>query len=199
MKRKACILFCLMLVVLLSACSSDDAADQAKLDDTSTDAYDEQFISNDPIYNFYNLVELNQTKEELDEILGIVPEIDDAGMYNYIDPETGYGVFVSFDTGDAVILKSLYIPQGGQALIDLSNASVTADMVAQVTEGISFDEAVDILGSGAVELVCSKNATDENNPFYAMAWLNNDGSLAIVYFEGFKGSVDSAEFLNSVQ
>ncbi|WKY45787.1 hypothetical protein Q5O14_06725 [Eubacteriaceae bacterium ES2] len=199
MKRKGCVLICLMLVVLLTGCSSSNDADQERFDDTSTDAYSDQFISNDPIYNFYNLVELNQTKQEIDEILGVTPEIDEAGMYNYIDPETDYGVFVSFDTGDAVILKSLFIPVGGQALIDLSSASVTAEMVAQVTEGISYDESVDILGSGAVELVCSKNAADPDNPFYAMAWLNNDGSLAIVYFEGFKGSVDSAEFLNSVQ
>ncbi|WKY48811.1 hypothetical protein Q5O24_05700 [Eubacteriaceae bacterium ES3] len=188
-----------VMAIFLTGCTDGDQNAQSTVNQTAESDSVNQYLNDDPIYQFYNLTELNQMKVELDERLGVVPQIDEAGMYNYIDNETGYGVFVSFDSGDAVVLKGLYIPEGGKALVNLSNASVNQEMVSQVTGGISFEEAVGILGSGAVEIVCSHNPADPDNPFYAMAWMNQDGSLALVYFEGYKGIVNSAEFLSSVE
>ncbi len=154
-----------------------------------------EVINDDPIYRFYNQVELNDKKKDVEDALGVQAELDGDDLYNYLDPATAYGVFISYDTDERVKTKGLYMPEGPKKLIYLSGARVREEELQSINKGMIYDEVISILGPGAVEIIATKNINDPNNHYYAIGWINEDGSLLLVYFLGFKGCVERTEFL----
>ncbi len=186
---------CIGIIVVSSGCKSDNDQSQKVGTDAGQSELEDKVINDDPIYYFYNQVKLNDAKKDVEKSLGVQADLDADDIYNYVDPSTGYGVFVNYDTNNQVKMKGIYMPEGPEKLIALSGARVREEEVESISKGMKYDEVVSILGAGAVEIIATKNLNDSDNHYYAIGWINEDESLLLVYFLGFKGSVESAEFL----
>lgn len=188
------IIFFLSLVVILFGCSQNDSS-TSKENTTTSDANTAIEIPNDNvIFNFYNKVKMDQTKDEVENAIGMVAELGEDGLYTYVDANTGYGVFVNYNEGNRVIIKGIFTPDGASELIALSDATVTEDQVANISQGMTYEEVKTILGEEGLEIICAANPQDKDKPLYGMAWLNEDGSSISVTLDGYKGMVYSAKF-----
>ncbi|KNZ40413.1 hypothetical protein [Acetobacterium bakii] len=148
--------------------------------------------STDPS-NFYNKVQIGQTKEDAEKALGVESTELDKGL-NYVDEKTAYGVTVNYDDGDLVVFKSLAIPDSTY-LDGLSQANVTKEQAASITEGMTYDAVKTILGGvDGIEVTCVKNTKDPATPVNVMAWVNTDRSVVYVTFMGIRGTAKIAEF-----
>ncbi|HEY5556067.1 hypothetical protein [Acetobacterium sp.] len=188
-------------VIMFSGCSQNDSnkvtKNETKSDSSTTAENSGNGIANDNvIFNFYNKVYMDQTKADVEAATGIVAELGENGLYTYVDPNTGYGVFVNYNDGNRVIVKGIFTPVGAAELIALSNATVTEDQVASITKGMTYEEVKTILVGEGLEIVCTVNPQDLAKPLYLMVWLNNDGSSLSVTLNGPKGIVYSAKFRN---
>ena len=188
-------------VVIFLGCSQNDSnkvtKNETKSDSSTTAENSGNGIANDNvIFNFYNKVYMDQTKADVEAATGIVAELGENGLYTYVDPNTGYGVFVNYNDGNRVIVKGIFTPVGAAELIALSNATVTEDQVASITKGMTYEEVKTILVGEGLEIVCTVNPQDLAKPLYLMVWLNNDGSSLSVTLNGPKGIVYSAKFRN---
>jgi len=168
------------LVLVLSGCGQ-----------SKTETVTQETSGVDP-FNFYSKVELDQTKDEVASGLGVTAE-ETNGIFNYVDSETGYGVTVSYGDDNLVALKSLYMPVDND-FASYSNASVTEDQAASITEGMSYDEAKKILGDGGLEIVCGANPEEKDKPIYAIAWINDDATSVNLTLVGFEGIVYDATY-----
>ncbi|KNZ40404.1 hypothetical protein [Acetobacterium bakii] len=168
------------LVIMLSGCGQ-----------SKTKTVTQETSGIDP-FNFYSKVELDQTKDEVASELGGAAE-ETSGAYTYVDAETGYGVTVSYGADNLVALKSLYMPVDND-FASYSNASVTEDQAASITEGMTYDEAKKILGDGGLEIVCGANPEEKDKPIYAIAWINDDATSINLTLVGFEGIVYDATY-----
>ncbi|WKY48812.1 hypothetical protein Q5O24_05705 [Eubacteriaceae bacterium ES3] len=150
-------------------------------------------ILSDP-FNFYNMVELGESKEQVESSLGVTGVLSD-GTYQYVDEETGFGVMVVYDSGDTVEMKTLYNADETK-IMELSDASVTEDQGSSITEGMSYDKVVELLGTEGVEIIQMVNPSDIDKPIHMMIWFNDDNSGLYVTFLGEKGLVLSVNFYN---
>lgn len=190
------LLIMLSLGLIFISCGCNNSVETEKIETKeSQNGLETKAINNDPIYNFYNKVHLDKTKADTEKLLGVKAEKDADEIYNYIDSSTGYGVFISYDENDQVEMKGIFMPEGPKKLIALSGARVREEELESIQKDMTYDEVVSILGAGAVEIIASRNPTNPDNNYYAIGWINEDESLLLVYFVGFKGVVESAEFL----
>ncbi|HEY5556541.1 hypothetical protein [Acetobacterium sp.] len=171
------ILFFFGLVFLVPGCSNT----------TTT----EKSVNNDPL-NFYNKIQLSELKSEVDAALGVVPEEKD-GTFTYTDKSTGFGIIVSYDSGNSVIMKTLYTADESE-IMALSNAKVTEDQLASITKGMTYEEVKGILGGEGIEIISMANPMDKNNPINVMIWFNDDETGFYVTFIGDKGTVQSVKY-----
>lgn len=147
--------------------------------------------ANSPDY-FYSQVQLGMEKSQVESALGVKPEeIDET--YVYIDNQTGYGVQISYDISDQVVSKMLY-HEDDTKVMELSNASVTEDQLAGITEGMPYQEVKSLLGSEGTEIIEMANPVDMNNPVVMMIWFNDDETGFYVTFLGHQGTVKSVKF-----
>ena len=143
--------------------------------------------------NFYNQVQLNQTKDAVGSALGVTPESDDS-YYNYIDQNTGFGVRITYNDSNQVTGKWFYALDSD--LPQLRNATVTAEQAAAITEGMTYDEVTSMLGGEGMEFACVQNPSDNANPITMHVWINDDGTVLYVTFIGAKGTVASSKFFS---
>ena len=167
------------LVCLLSGCGQSNSTK-----DSSS--------KHDPA-SFYNQVQLNQSKDAVGSALGVSPENED-GYYNYIDPNTGFGVRISYNDSNQVTGKWLYALDSD--LPQLNNATVTAEQAAAITAGMTYDEVTSMLGGEGMEFACVQNPSDDANPITMRVWINDDGTVLYVTFIGTKGTVASSKFFS---
>lgn len=164
----------LSLVVLLSGC---------------TETKDEAVNSPD---RFYSQIQLGMEKSQVDSTLGVKPEEKD-GTFIYRDDQTDFGVQISYDASDLVTSKILY-HDNDSAIMGLSDASVTEDQMASITEGMTYDAVKSLLGSEGTEIIEMANPVDPNNPVVMMIWFNDDQTGFYVTFLGHNGTVKSVKF-----
>lgn len=96
------------VMILISGClstgsdkSGDSATSTNSENETSSEASPIPRIGQElPLYDFYNKVEINQTKAEVQSRMGVTAEVDADGFYNYLDPSTGSSVNVLYSAGD---------------------------------------------------------------------------------------------------
>lgn len=179
-KRKILFLFSMILIlglaVMLSGCNGSGTKNEAV---------------NKPDY-FYSQIELGMAKDQVETTLGVTPEeIDDT--YVYTDEQTGFGVQISYDASDLVISKILY-HENDSEVMGLSDASVTEDQLPSITEGMTYDEVKQILGTEGTEMIQMSNPVDPNNPIVMMIWFNDDQTGFYVTFLGHQGTVKSVKF-----
>jgi hypothetical protein len=142
--------------------------------------------------HFYNQVNLGMEKNQVESTLGVKPEEKD-GTYIYTDDQTGFGVQVSYDASDLVSSKVLYHDQDSE-IMGLSDANVSEDQMASITEGMPYDEVKSLLGSEGTEIIEMANPVDAKNPIVMMIWFNDDQTGYYVTFLGHQGTVKSVKF-----
>lgn len=169
-------ILCLSLMVLFTGCSSSGTKDTA---------------NSDP-YKFYDKVTMGQTKSDVDKLLGVTPEEQD-GTFIYVDKDSGFGVQVSFDASDIVSMKAIYHPDESK-IAALSGADVTKEKGAGITEGMTYDEVKNLLGSEGLEVVQAANPADPNTPVVMMIWFNKNATGYYIAFVGEKGTVSSINY-----
>ena len=151
----------------------------------------ENETANNPDY-FYSQVQLGMAKSQVESALGVTPEqIDDTFVYT--DEQTGFGVQISYDVSDLVVSKILY-HENDSEVMGLSDASVTEDQMASITEGMPYEEVKGILGSEGTEMIQMTNPVDPNNPIVMMIWFNDDQTGYYITFLGHQGTVKSVKF-----
>jgi outer membrane protein assembly factor BamE (lipoprotein component of BamABCDE complex) len=144
------------LLFLFSGCGQSDSTSSTGSSDSNTTTES----TGDP-YALYNKVELGQTKEEVDENLGITPEELASDIYIYTD-EDGYSVSVSFstilsdDNSNEVLTKMIYGSKTAEYISSVGKENeITEEQAAQITEGMTYDEVKTILGSDGIEQTMS--------------------------------------------
>lgn len=145
-------------------------------------------------YNFYNKVQINQTKSDVGKSLGVEPTVDTDGSYIYLDPATGYAVNVFYSAGDIVTTKVLLAPTGGGDWMKLSNAAVTEDQVQSIQDGMTYNEVNEMLPGEGLEMAAMIYPGTKDKIAYLLVWINSDFSVINVTFDGDTGKVISAEY-----
>lgn len=146
------------------------------------------------IFNFYNKVQINQKKAEVEKNLGVAPVVDTDGSSIYTDPSTGYAVNVYYSAGDLVSVKAVISAPGGGELIALSNAKVTEAQAGSILEGMTYDEVKAILGGEGLPIAEMAYPGVKDKKAYGLSWINADGSMILVTFDGDEKTVMSTEF-----
>lgn len=211
MKRKNSVRLMLTLIVILgvlvmvSGCfpgkSEKSEANDGKAtteNQTSSETKAIPKIGQDqPFYNFYNKVTINQTKAEVDSTLGVEPEMDADGSYRYYDATTGYSVGVFYSAGNLVTTKVLIVAEGGGEWLKLSPATVAESQVPKITEGMNYDQVKTILGSDGLELTAMIYPGTKDKIVLTLVWVNLDFSSLSVTFDGETGKVLFSEYRNA--
>lgn len=152
----------------------------------------DKHVSKEDALNFYNTVQLRETKDEVDAALKANPrEVN--GEYIYIDANTGFGVSVFYDTDNLVYTKAIYNADNTK-IFALSDAKVTEDQVAGITPGMTYEEVKALLGTDGLETITKVNLNDENNPVSMMIWFNDDNTGIYIAFTGYQGTVENAKY-----
>jgi len=199
-----CISVLVGMLGFFSGCTNDDntnakvspsANTNAKTDVTANaDTIPENTIKNEP-YGFYNKVQLNQTKNEVESMLDLNTKVDiNENSYVYTDEKTGFGVSVSYNSANQVISKTIAYPKNAD-IASLSNAKVTEDQVAVITEGMTYIDVKNLLGSDGVEISRMQNTDLNNESTYIRMWINEDETAIIVSFVRNEKIVYKAKFL----
>lgn len=170
------IIFFLGLVILFPGCSN-----------TAT----EKSGNSDPL-TFYNKIQISELKSDVDNVLGVIPTEKD-GTFTYKDNRNGFGVVINYDSGNRVLLKTVYNADESNVMA-LSNATVAENQLASITPGMTYEEVKGILGGEGTEVVSMANPMDKNNPINVMIWFNDDGTGFYITFVGDKGTVQSAKY-----
>lgn len=211
MKRKNSVRLMLALIVIwgilvmVSGCfpgksekSEDNDGKATTANGTTSEASPIPKIGQDQLfYNFYNKVTINQTKAEVDSALGVEPVMDTDGSYLYSDQATGYTVNVFYSAGGLVTTKVLIVVEGGGEWLKLSPATVTESQVPKITEGMTYDEVKNILGSDGLELAAMIYPGTKDKIVYTLVWVNPDFSSLSVTFDGETGKVLFSEYRNA--
>jgi hypothetical protein len=192
------------VLVLTSGCfpnGSDKAADTGSKAATENETVSEaspipKIGQDQPFYQFYNKVAINQTKAEVASALGVEPVMDTDSSYTYNDPVTGYGVNVIYSAGGLVTTKIFMAPVGGGEWIKLSTAIVSESQVSSIVEGMTYEEVKNILGGDGLELGAMIYPGSKDAVIYTLIWINPDFSSISVAFDSNTGKVLMAEFGN---
>lgn len=185
------------LVFLVSGCgwgktavvdTTKDSANSSKPDD----------LANNPIFDLYNRVEINAKKSDVEKLVGATGNTDPDGSYVYLDEETGYAVNVFYSESDLVTLKVLIPTTGSRELIEVSNAEVAADQVAEIKQGMTLANVKNLLNGEGIEMLRMVYPGSADKEAYGLAWINNDGSILVVTFDADTNTVLAAEFKDSL-
>ncbi|WKY45204.1 hypothetical protein Q5O14_03635 [Eubacteriaceae bacterium ES2] len=136
-----------------------------------------------PYYNFYNQVELNMSKAEVNQRLGMEPIMEADGSYHYTDISTGYSVNVFFNVNDQVVLKALIPPIGGGDWINLCTAAVTQSQVDGIAAGMTYQEVKKYLGGDGLLRIEMIETGTTDHVIYGLVWMNSDSSYILVSFD----------------
>lgn len=163
----------IVLSVLVTGCSSGNSS--AATDQTSG--------SKELVYEFYDKVQLNQTKDQVDTELGVTPTESEQmeGCYGYVNQDSGFGVDVVYDENGLAYSKTLFYPDR-EDIAFMTTEKVTQEQADSIGNGLTYDEAVNMLGCEGTETSATEIAFDDNKVSYIRAWVNQDGSMLQIVF-----------------
>lgn len=156
--------------------------------------------SQENVADFYNQVQIGQTKAEVDALLGVTPTEPVEGAFQYLD-ENGNGVTVFYmerifgDGSPKVALSKRMI--GTEKIIAFTpdEQRITDEQAAKITEGMTYDEVKSILGQDGLEVSATVGANDV--PAIERYWIKNGmASMISVTFTGPSGTDTSKLVLN---
>ncbi|KNZ42627.1 hypothetical protein [Acetobacterium bakii] len=185
LKSLTIILATLLIGVVISGCAG------------TTGAGNQGKITEDTVFEFYNKVQLDQTKEQVDAAVGVAPTESTQleKLYSYTNEETGFGVSVLINETGQVTSKTLIYPARGD-LAFMTSQPVTQEQSDQITKGMTFDEIKSLLGGEGIEVSSTQIPFDENKVSTIRIWVNDDGSMIQVVF-GTDGTATGAIFFNA--
>lgn len=180
MKKVVSILLSAMLAVTMFGCGRDNvnvddgkktenSSNSSKQEDTMTILSEEQSDAN---YKEFEKVSMGETYDDAVKSLGepnkVIKEDD---KYTYI-----------WDCGDdksiSVVIKDGVIVSKAEGLLDSESPEVTEEQYNKLKEGMTIDEAFDVLGVGV--LTSEEKTDDYVKKIYA--YNNSDGSSLILTF-----------------
>jgi hypothetical protein len=161
---------------------------------TSSSDAQQKDILNNKIFSLYNKVNIGDKKSEVESKLGATGNEAAQNSFVYVDLDTGYAVNVFYTKGDLVSLKVLIPTKNSTDLIELSKASVTSLQVSEIEQGMTLNEVKNKLSGIGIEMLRMSYPGNNENEVYGLAWINKDGSVLVVTFDGSNNTVLKAEF-----
>lgn len=182
-KALVCLVIILMFPVLEAGCSSGVASSGSQ---TSS--------SKQTVFNFYDQVQMNQTKAQVDAELRVTPTESTQlkNVLNYTDEKTGFGVSVLFNENGTVTSKTL-LYANRKDIAFLTNKPVTQEQANKISDGMSDDEVKAILGEEGTEINATQIPFADNQISYIRVWVNDDESMIQIVF-GTDGTVSNVMF-----
>lgn len=191
LRTLALIMAVVLIAVLTAACSKNTGTTQ------STTAKQSSSISKDVIFDFYNKVQIDQTKEQADAEIGIAGKESTQlkNSYSYTSEDTGYGVSVIFSDANKATSKTLFYSDRKE-LAGLFNKTVTQAQSDTIKKGMTYEQIKSILGEDGIEVSTTQISFDNNKLSSICIWVNEDGSMIQIVF-GTDGTSNDAMFFDS--
>lgn len=139
--------------------------------------------SRETVFEFYDKVQLDQTKEQVDAELGVTPS-ESRQMENifvYVNEDTGFGVSVLFNEAGLATSKTLFYPTV-EELAFLTTKKVTEEQADSIPDGATYDDVKSILGGDGIETSATQIPFEDNKVSYIRIWVNPDGSMLQTVF-----------------
>jgi hypothetical protein len=180
----------LFSLVLLTGCGQT----AGKKDSTSqsADKAEENISSSENVSDFFNKVQIGQTKAEVDAALGVTPTSPVEGAFDYVD-ENGNGVTVIFmerslgDGSPKVALSKKLIGTEKYITETPDDQRITEEQAEKIIEGMTYDEVKSILGQDGI--VVSEAAGTAGSITTERYWIKPGlASMLSVTFAGPGGS-----------
>lgn len=164
----------MILVFILAGCGGNT---------NSGSTVSQSDITRDTVYEFYDKVQLDQTKEQVDAELGVMPTASTQmkNSFTYINEDTSFGVSVLFDENDIAISKTLFYSMT-EDLAFLTTKAVTKEQAESIPEGATYDQVKNILGGDGTETSATQIPFENNKVSYIRVWVNQDGTMLQVVF-----------------
>ena len=110
--------------------------------------------SKETVFEFYDKVQLDQTKAQVDAELGVTPNESTQmeNIFSYVNEDTGFGVSVMFNENGLATSKTLLFPNN-EDLAFLTPKAVTQEQADKIPDGATYDEIKTILGEDGIERV----------------------------------------------
>jgi len=140
-------------------------------------------VKEDTVFDFYNKVQMEQKKEDVDTALGVNGKESTMldNCYDYINQDTGYGVSILYGDENQVTSKTL-LYNSDEELASLCNKKVTQKQADSITEKMTYEEIKDLLGGDGIQINSTQIPFDDNKASFIYIWVNKDGSKLQVVF-----------------
>lgn len=140
-------------------------------------------VSREMVFNFYDKVQLGQTKDQVDAGLGVVPTESTQlkNVFDYMDGATGFGVSILFNENGLATSKTLLYPNSGDIAF-LTKKPVTQEQADKIVDGTSYDEVKKLLGGEGTEINATQIPFEDNKISYIRVWINEDESMLQAVF-----------------
>ncbi|PKM60447.1 MAG: hypothetical protein CVU99_08105 [Firmicutes bacterium HGW-Firmicutes-4] len=165
----------LAFMLVLAGCSGDST--------NSSSTAGRSNVSRDTVYEFYDKVKLNQTKEQVDAELGVTPTESSQlkNSFTYVNEDTSFGVSVLFDENGLATSKTLFYSMT-EDLAFLTTKTVTKEQAESIPNGATYDEVKNILGGEGTETSATQIPFEDNKVSYIRVWVNQDGTMLQAVF-----------------
>lgn len=163
-----------LVVLMVSGCGGNSGGSNSESQSSG---------SKETVFEFYNKVQLDQTKAQVDAELGVTPQ-ESTQMENifvYVNEDTGFGVSVMYNENGLATSKTLTYPNV-EDLAFLTPKTVTQEQADSIPDGATYDEIKSILGEDGIETSATQIPFDDNKVSYIRIWANKDGSMLQTVF-----------------
>lgn len=152
--------------------------------------------SKETVFEFYNKVQLDQTKAQVDAELGVTPQKSTQmeNIYVYVNEDTGFGVSVMYNENGLATSKTLFYPTA-EELAFLTTKAVTQEQADKIADGASYEEVKTALGGDGIETSATQIPFDDNKISTIRIWVNKDGSMIQAVF-GTDGTTNNVMFFD---
>ena len=153
-------------------------------------------VSRDTVYEFYDKVQFDQTKEQVDAELGVTATESSQmeNSFTYVNEDTSFGVSVLYDENRLVTSKTLFYSTT-EELAFLTTKAVTKEQAESIPEGATYDEVKNILGGEGTETSVTQIPFEDNKLSYIRVWINQDGTMLQIVFLT-DGTIGNVKFFN---
>ena len=141
-------------------------------------------VSRDAVYEFYDKVQFDQTKEQVDAILGVIPTESTQlkNSFTYVNEDTSFGVSVLFDEENGLATSKTLFYSMTEDLAFLTKKAVTEELAESIPNGSTYDEVKNILGGEGTETSATQIPFEDNKVSYIRIWVNQDGTMLQTVF-----------------
>jgi len=152
--------------------------------------------SKETVFEFYDKVQLDQTKAQIDAELGVTPteSTQMKNIFVYVNEDTGFGVSVMFNENGLATSKTLFYPTA-EELAFLTTKAVTQEQADKIADGTSYEEVKTALGGDGIETSATQIPFDDNKISTIRIWVNKDGSMIQAVF-GTDGTTNNVMFFD---